>query len=113
MTEYVNPLSFKTVEVKLSKEDEEKIESFITEIAAQAATILADRHLVKGGKLSINYVKQKQKLGEELTKLLRKNNNELANALFVKPKTVENANKTFYAEAAKKLADLAEKSWVK
>lgn len=102
MSEFGNPLSYKTGERRFNLEEERKIEEFIKEIAAQAAAILAERHLSKDVKFSINYVKQKNKLKEEFYNLLTKNNHELATTLFGSP-----------ADATKKLADIGEKLWKK
>jgi tRNA1(Val) A37 N6-methylase TrmN6 len=104
MSEFGNPLSYKTGEKRFNLEEERKIEKFIEETALQAAIILAERHLIKDGKFSINYIKKKEKLQEEFVKLLSKNNHELATTLF---------GPTNKEDAPKKLADIGEKLWMK
>lgn len=103
MSEYGNSLSWKTGEKRFNPEEERKMEKFIEEVSPLAATILAEKHLSKDVKFSVNYVKQKNKLEEEFSKLLNKDNRELAVILFGNP----------LAEAAKKLADIGEKFWMK
>jgi hypothetical protein len=104
MSEFGNPISYKSQERRFNLEEERKIQNFIEEIAIKAATILAEKHPPKEGRSSITFVRQKQKLGEEFTKLLTKNNHELATTLFG-PSNQEGA--------AKKLADIGEKLWIK
>lgn len=104
MSEFGNPLSYKTGEKRFNLEEERKIEKFIEEISAQAAEILAGKHLVKDGRFVINYMDKKKKLREEFVMLLSKNNHELATQ-FYNPGKKE--------DTAKQVADMGEKLWMK
>lgn len=92
----------------------ERLQGFINEVANQASILLMERHLMKRDALSpLERAEYKQRFNKKLVQLLSENNSEFAISLFGPQDIKPGMHVTYYENAARKLADYAEKLWKK